>query len=139
MSEGGYAIGLDFGTNSVRAIVVRATDGRELGAAVFNYPHGDMGVVTDRRDPHVARQHPADYLAGIEATVTEALNQAGSDVTANVVGIGVDTTGSTPIPVDADGESLAFKAEYSDNPNAMAWLWKDHTATGEAAEITEAA
>jgi L-ribulokinase len=133
------AIGLDFGTNSVRAIVVRTSDGQALGSAVFNYPHGDMGVVIDPRDPHVARQHPADYIAGIERTVTEALGQAGGDAAANVVGIGIDATGSTPIPVDASGAALAFKTEFADNPNAMAWLWKDHTGYREAAEITEAA
>lgn len=134
-----YALGLDFGTNSVRAVVVQTSDGATVGSSVFNYPHGDMGVVTDSRDPHVARQHPADYIAGIEATVTEALAQAGGDVAANVVGIGVDTTGSTPIPVDAAGEALALKPEFTDNPNAMAWLWKDHTGYKEAAEITAAA
>ncbi len=136
---GSYSIGLDFGTNSVRAVIVGTATGDEVGSSVFNYPRGDMGVVTDRRDPHVARQHPADYIAGIEATVTEALRQAGDDVAANVVGIGVDTTGSTPIPVDAAGEALALKPEFGDNPNAMAWLWKDHTGYKEAAEITEAA
>jgi len=134
-----YSIGLDFGTNSVRAIVVRVTDGETLGTAVFNYPTGDMGVVTDPRDPHVARQHPADYLAGIEATVTAALTQAGDGVAGKVVGIGVDTTGSTPIPVDAAGEALALQEPFAGNPNAMAWLWKDHTAFREAAQITSAA
>ena len=134
-----YALGLDFGTNSVRAIVVQTSDGATVGSSVFNYPHGDMGVVTDPRDPHLARQHPADYIAGIEATVTEALAQAGGDVAANVAGIGIDATGSTPIPVDAAGEALALKPEFTDNPNAMAWLWKDHTGYKEAAEITEAA
>jgi L-ribulokinase len=130
---------LDFGTNSVRAIVVDTSDGREVGSAVFSYPHGDMGVVIDPRDPHLARQHPADYIAGIEATVADALKQAGDGVAEQVVGIGVDTTGSTPIPVDADGEALALQAEYAENPNAMGWLWKDHTSYKEAAEITEAA
>ena len=134
-----FSIGLDFGTNSVRAIVVRVADGETLGTAVFNYPTGDMGVVTDPRDPHVARQHPADYLAGIEAAVTGALAQAGAGVAAGVVGIGVDTTGSTPIPVDVHGEALALQAPFADNPNAMAWLWKDHTSFREAAEITRAA
>jgi L-ribulokinase len=139
MHSGSFSIGLDFGTNSVRAIVVGTSDGAEHGSAVFSYPHGDMGVVTDPKDPHVARQHPADYVAGIEATIIEALAQAGDGVAAQVVGIGVDSTGSTPIPVDADGEALALQCEFAENPNAMAWLWKDHTAYREAAEITEAA
>ncbi len=134
-----YAIGLDFGTNSVRAIVVRVADGQTLGTSIFNYPTGDMGVVTDPRDPHVARQHPGDYLAGIEEALTAALKQAGDRVPANVVGMGVDTTGSTPIPVDAAGEALALQKPFAGNPNAMAWLWKDHTAFREAAEITRAA
>jgi len=134
-----YAIGLDFGTNSVRSLIVDTADGRELSSAVFNYPHGDMGVVINPKDPHVARQHPADYLAGIEVTITEALKRAGEGVAENVVGIGIDTTGSTPIPIDATGEALALKDEFSENPNAMAWLWKDHTAYKEAAEITKTA
>ena len=135
--EAKYAVGLDFGTNSVRAVVVSTEDGGELGSSVFNYPHGDLGVVVDPKDPHVARQHPADYLSGIEQTVTEALKQAGAGVAENVVGIGVDSTGSTPIPVDASGKALALRPEFGDNPNAMAWLWKDHTSYKEAAEITE--
>lgn len=139
MAGGKYSIGLDFGTNSVRAVVVDTKDGKELGSAVFNYSHGDMGVVIDPKDPHVARQHPADYLAGIEFTVTESLKQAGAGVAGKVVGIGVDSTGSTPIPVDGSGEALALKKEFSANPNAMAWLWKDHTAIKEASEITVAA
>ena len=137
-----YAAGLDFGTNSVRAVIVRTDNGEEIGSAVFNYPTGDMGVVIDPKDPNVARQHPADYLKGIEETLTEALEQAAQidpDCAAKVVGIGVDTTGSTPIPVDAAGEALALKDEFKDNPNAMGWLWKDHTSYREAAEITEAA
>ncbi|MCC5847906.1 MAG: ribulokinase [Verrucomicrobia bacterium] len=132
-------IGLDFGTNSVRALVVDTADGRELGSAVYEYEHGDMGVVIDAKDPNLARQHPADYLTGIERTILDALAEAGPGVADSVVGIGVDTTGSTPIPVDAKGEALALQPEFADNPNAMAWLWKDHTSTREALEITEAA
>lgn len=134
-----YTIGLDFGTNSVRALVVDTADGREVSSAVYAYCHGDMGVIVDKADPNLARQHPGDYIKGIKATISEALAQAGKDVAKQVVGIGVDTTGSTPIPVDEMGETLALKFEFVDNPNAMAWLWKDHTATQEAREITEAA
>jgi L-ribulokinase len=137
-----YSAGLDFGTNSVRAVIVRTADGELLGSAVFNYPTGDMGVVVDPKDPNVARQHPADYLAGIEAALKGALAQATEcdpACAANVVGIGVDTTGSTPIPVDAAGCALALQEEFAGNPGAMAWLWKDHTACREAAEITAAA
>jgi L-ribulokinase len=134
-----YTIGLDFGTNSVRALVVDTADGRELSSSVFNYTHGDMGVIIDEKDPNVARQHPGDYIKGIKYTILEALALAGEGVAAQVVGIGVDTTGSTPIPVDASGEALALQAEFVENPHAMAWLWKDHTSMQEAKEITEAA
>ncbi|MDA3925362.1 MAG: ribulokinase [Kiritimatiellae bacterium] len=137
-----YSIGLDYGTNSVRAVIVSTDNGEEIGSAVFNYPSGDMGVVIDPKDPNVARQHPADYIAGIESAVTAALaeaKQVDPDCVANVIGIGVDTTGSTPIPVDLAGKALALQETFSDNPNAMAWLWKDHTSYKEAIEITEAA
>jgi L-ribulokinase len=129
-------IGLDFGTNAMRAVVVDAADGTEVGSASFSYPHGAMGVLEDPRNPHQARQHPADYLAGIRSAVPEALRQAGPDADRRVVGLGVDATGSTPIPLDEAGEALALRAEFADNPQAMAWLWKDHTAIAEAAEIT---
>jgi len=132
-------IGLDFGTNTVRALLVDTSNGKEVSSSVFEYPHGDMGVLIDPQDPNVARQHPQDYLDGIKATVTEALALAGDGVANRVVGIGVDSTGSTPIPVDASGKALALKPEFYEHPSAMAWLWKDHTSTREAAEITEIA
>ena len=134
-----YSIGIDYGTNSVRAIVVDCGDGGTVGAAVFDYPTGHQGVVLDSSDHNLARQHPADYLAGLESSVTEALQKAaGTDGFSadKVIGIGVDTTGSTPIPVDADSVPLALQDEWKDNPAAMAWLWKDHTAATEAEKIT---
>ena len=137
-----YAIGLDYGTNSVRALIVDVKDGREIASAVWNYAHGTMGVVLDPADPNLARQHPADYIKGIEVTVVEALKAAKADKAFNpddVIGIGVDTTGSTPLPIDADGVALALKPEFKNDPNAMAWLWKDHTAHAEAEKITEIA
>jgi L-ribulokinase len=137
-----YAIGLDYGTNSVRALVVDVADGREVAAAIWTYAHGHTGVVLGK-DPNLARQHPADYLKGAEVTILEALAIAARDVPGfssdQVIGIGVDTTGSTPMPVDADGIPLALDAQWADNPNAMAWLWKDHTGWAEAAEITKLA
>ncbi len=139
---GKYAIGLDFGTNSVRALVVAVQDGRELGEAVSDYHRGDHGVILDGSDPHLARQHPADYLAGIVSSVTTALQQAAthkSFSSSDVIGIGVDTTGSTPLPVDASGRALALLTRFESTPHAMAWLWKDHTSHKEAAEITAAA
>ena len=136
---GKYSIGLDFGTNSVRALVIDVRDGRELGSAVSDYQRGDHGVVIDPVNPHLARQHPADYLAGIKQAVGQALEQAAQDgdfSREHVIGIGVDTTGSTPLPVDANGKALALMPKFENNPNAMAWLWKDHTAHEEAAQIT---
>jgi L-ribulokinase len=134
-----YAIGLDYGTNSVRALVVDAANGREVGTAVWGYAHGTAGVILSR-DPNLARQHPADYVKGAEITIKKALADAKKKVRGfkpgQVVGIGVDTTGSTPLPVDANGQPLAFKKKFATNPAAMAWLWKDHTGVNEAAEIT---
>lgn len=130
------AIGLDYGTNSVRALLVDTTDGRELASSVFNYPSGDAGVILDARDPNLARQNPADYVEGFYATVQEVMK--GIDPS-QVVGLGVDTTGSSPMPVAADGTPLAFLDEFKDHPAAYCWLWKDHTSYGEAAEITRVA
>ena len=135
-----YAIGLDFGTNSVRTLIVDVRNGDEVGTAIFNYPTGDAGIILDPKDPHLARQNPADWIEGIEATVPEAIAAAGKKdktfVPDRIIGIGVDTTGSTPLPVDRAGKPLALYKEFRKNPNAHAWLWKDHTGHREAAEIT---
>ncbi len=137
-----YTIGLDYGTNSVRTLIVNTANGREVATAVWNYEHGTQGVILSR-DPNLARQHPADYVRGAEATIKKALAMAKRAVRGfkpeQVIGIGVDTTGSTPIPVDAQGRPLAFDKRFAKNPAAMAWLWKDHTGVAEAAEITELA
>ncbi len=101
-AKANYAIGLDFGTNSVRTLIVDIRNGDEVGTAIFNYPTGEAGVILDARDPNLARQNPADWLAGIEVTVRAALAAAKRKVRgfdpAAVIGIGVDTTGSTPAP-----------------------------------------
>jgi L-ribulokinase len=137
-----YSIGLDYGTNSVRALIVNVANGKEVGTAVWEYAHGTHGVILSR-DPNLARQHPADYLTGAEIAIKKALVQAKRTVRGfrveQVVGIGVDTTGSTPMPVDANGRSLAFDKRFAKNPAAMAWLWKDHTGVVEAVKITELA
>lgn len=137
-----YSIGVDYGTNSVRALVVNVRTGEEVASAVFDYRRGDHGIITDEANPHVARQHPADYTEGLAASVVGALAAAaavpGFDA-ANVIAIGVDTTGSTPIPVDAAGVPLAFDPRFAGNPNALAWLWKDHSSMAEAEKITELA
>src|SRR5271154_5452547 len=134
-----YTIGLDYGTNSVRALIVNVANGDEIASAVWNYSHGTDGVILSR-DPNLARQHPADYIKGAEITIKAALASAKKTVkdfsAAQVIGIGVDTTGSTPLPVDANGQPLAFQKKFANNPAAMAWLWKDHTGVNEAAEIT---
>jgi L-ribulokinase len=134
-----YTIGLDYGTNSVRALIVDSADGREIASAVWVYEHGDSGVILSR-DPNLARQHPADYLKGAELTIKKALADAKRKTRGfkpdQVVGIGVDTTGSTPLPVDARGNALALDRRFAKNPAAMAWLWKDHTGVEEAADIT---
>jgi L-ribulokinase len=137
-----FAIGVDYGTNSVRALVVDIDSGAEVGTHVYDYPSGDAGVIVDPRNPHLARQNPADYIEGFRESVREAVARAAGEEGFSpdaVVGIGIDSTGSTPIPVDADGTPLALHDEFKDNPAAHAWLWKDHTGWAEAAQITEAA
>jgi L-ribulokinase len=134
-----YTIGLDYGTNSVRTLLVNVANGQEIAAAVWVYAHGKEGVILGR-DPNLARQHPADYVKGAEITIKQALAAARKSVKGfsadQVIGIGVDTTGSTPLPVDANGQPLAFQKKFDREPAAMAWLWKDHTGVAEAAEIT---
>ena len=137
-----FVVGIDFGTNSVRTIVVSCEDGREVGEAVFNYPSGDHGVLLHPRDPHLARQNPADYIEGLRASVIGALAGASRHrefARHRVIGIGVDTTGSTPLPIDAAARPLAMDARWRENLAAHAWLWKDHTGAVEAAAITDAA
>lgn len=134
-----YAIGVDYGTNSVRALVVNIGTGEEIATHVYDYPSGEAGILLDPRDPNLARQSPADYIEGFITSVRNAVEdakQSGEFSPDAVVGIGVDTTGSTPIPVDNRGQALSTKAEFRDNLAAYAWLWKDHTSHAEAQEIT---
>jgi len=134
-----FAIGVDFGTNSVRALVVDVADGSEVATHVWEYPSGEAGVLLDSKDPNLARQNPADYIEGFSVAVKRAVGAAkrarGFRVD-NIIGIGIDTTGSTPIPVDRDGIPLALHREFRRALPAHAWLWKDHTSSAEAAEIT---
>ncbi|HCO94843.1 MAG TPA: ribulokinase [Phycisphaerales bacterium] len=138
-----YTIGLDYGTNSVRCLIVDVTNGDELGTAVYEYETGEAGIILDQADHNLARQNPADYIKGLEETVKAAIAEAKNAVKrfeANqIIGIGIDTTGSTPLPVDKNGTPLGMLDEFKDNPNAHAWLWKDHTGHAEAAEITDLA
>lgn len=138
-----YALGLDYGTNSVRALIVDTADGREVATAVFHYPSGTDGVILDDRDPNLARQHPKDYIDGFVSTIRAVLAESKIDP-ASIVGLGVDTTGSSPLPVDANNKPLGLDlpqvTEYSASDAArMTWLWKDHTSFAEAAEITDLA
>ncbi|HEY2431120.1 MAG TPA: ribulokinase [Vicinamibacterales bacterium] len=138
-----YTIGIDYGTNSVRAVIVNTTDGSVAGARVFDYPSGDHGVLLDPKQPHLARQNPADYIEGLRAAVAGALAEAETATGAfsrdQVIGIGVDTTGSTPLPIDAQARPLAIDPAWQTNLAAHAWLWKDHTSAAEAVALTEIA
>jgi L-ribulokinase len=137
-----FAIGLDYGTNSVRALVVDVADGRQFGTHVYDYPSGRAGILLDPKDPNLARQNPADYIQGLYVSLREAVKAAKRSRgfhPEGVIGIGVDTTGSTPIPVDREGQPLAMQPRFKKNLAAQAWLWKDHTGHAEAAEITQQA
>src|SRR5579863_1954970 len=135
-----FTLGVDFGTNSVRALVVRCSDGAEFGSRVVDYPSGAQGVLLDPKNGLLARQHPGDYLYGLEESIRGALAEAGRKpdfAPSQVVGIGLDSTGSSPIPVDAQNRPLALSNRWKGNLDAMCWLWKDHTSWREAAKITD--
>jgi L-ribulokinase len=142
MSGKRYALGVDYGTNSVRALIVDIDTGEEVGSSIYPYTSGRDGIILDADAPHFARQNPEDYVQGMESSVRGAVEEAmGTPGFApeRILGIGVDTTGSTPIPVDESGMPLSFLPKFSDNPNAMAWLWKDHTSYREAELISSRA
>jgi L-ribulokinase len=129
-----YTLGVDYGTDSVRTVLVDASNGTEISNSVFYYPRWKAGKYCDPAKNRF-RQHPLDYLEGIEKTIREALAKAPQGVAADIVAISVDTTGSTPVAVDINGTPLALLPEFAENPNAMFVLWKDHTGTKEAEEI----
>jgi len=129
-----YTIGVDYGTDSVRALVVDTRTGREIGTHVFDYPRWKGGKFCDPARNRF-RQHPLDYLEGLEVAIVGALEQCEPGVAEKVVGISVDTTGSTPVAVNRQGTPLALLPSFEENPNAMFVLWKDHTALKEAEEI----
>jgi len=136
--NGACVIGIDFGTDSVRSVVADATTGRALGTAVKVYPRWAKGLYCDPVENRF-RQHPLDYLESMEASVVEALREAGPAIARRVRGIAVDTTGSTPALADRAGRPLALGAPFADNPNAMFVLWKDHTAVAEAERLNHLA
>lgn len=133
---GKYVIGLDYGTDSVRALVVDTGNGETVGTSVFEYPRWKKGLYCDPAENRF-RQHPLDYIEGLEHSIKGAIKELGREITDNIVGITVDTTGSTPVAVDREGVPLSMKQEFMNDPDAMFVLWKDHTAVKEAAEINE--
>lgn len=129
-----YVIGIDYGTDSVRSVVVDTENGKIEGSSVFEYPRWKAGLFCD---PSINqfRQHPLDYIDGLENSVRGAIAGLSAEIVQNIAGITVDTTGSTPVAVDKNGTPLSLKKEFESNPDAMFVLWKDHTAVREAAEI----
>lgn len=134
MSVDSFVIGIDYGTDSVRSVIVNARNGEEVASSVFLYPRWRDGLFCDAAKNQF-RQHPVDYLEGLEHTIKECLKKAGESVKKNIKGISADTTGSTPVAVDKNGTPLALLPGFENNPNAMFILWKDHTSVREAAEI----
>ena len=131
-------IGLDFGTDSVRALIVDTLTGEELSSQVAWYPRWMQGQFCDPVKNQY-RQHPLDYLEAMTKVIKEAVKAAPEGTADRIAGLSFDTTGSTPVLVDTDGTPLALRPEFATNPNAMFILWKDHTAVEEAAEINRLA
>ncbi len=133
-----YVIGVDYGTDSVRALVVNAQTGETVGSHVFEYPRWKKGLYCV---PAISqfRQHPLDYLEGLEQSIKGALAGASEEIRQNIKGISVDTTGSTPVAVDENGTPLALLPQFLENPHGMFILWKDHTGNAEAEEINQLA
>lgn len=135
MNKTQLVIGVDYGSDSVRSVLVNASNGQEIASSVYEYPRWRDGLFCE---PGINqfRQHPQDYIDGLEATIKDCIAQAGgANIVNSIKGISVDTTGSTPAAVDASGTPLALTPGFENNPNAMFVLWKDHTAVKEAAEI----
>ncbi len=131
-----YVIGIDYGTDSVRSVVVDTSNGEIAGSSVFEYPRWKKGLYCD---PSINqfRQHPLDYIEGLEQSVSGAIKALSPEIINSIAGITVDTTGSTPVAVDKDGTPLSLKSGYESNPDAMFVLWKDHTGVKEADEINK--
>jgi len=138
MTDYQYVIGLDYGTDSVRTVIINASNGDEVASSVFNYPRWTKGAYCDPVKNQF-RQHPLDYIEGLEVTVKDCLSKVPEDVAQNIKGIAVDTTGSTPVAVDRKGAPLSLTPGFEENPNAMFILWKDHTSVKEAEEINRIA
>lgn len=136
--ENTYTIGVDYGTDSVRALVVNTQTGESIGTAVHYYERWKKSLYCN---PSISqfRQHPLDYIEGLESAIKGALEGLSEEIKQNIVGISIDTTGSTPVAVDENGTPLAMLTEFAENPNGMFILWKDHTANAEAEEINRLA
>lgn len=134
MNDEKYVIGLDYGTDSCRAVIVNAVTGEEIASSVKYYPRWKEGKYCNP-SANQYRQHPLDYMETLEESVRESIAQSPAGTAEKVVGISFDTTGSTPVLTDQTGTPLALLPEYAENPNAMFVLWKDHTAIEEAARI----
>src|SRR5215831_13921480 len=136
MKKDQFVIGVDYGTDSVRSIIVNASNGEEVASSVFYYPRWRDGLYCDA-SINQFRQHPLDYIEGLEQTIKQCLQRSGENIAANIKAISVDTTGSTPVAVNEHGVPLSLLPEFEENPNAMFVLWKDHTSIKEAGEINE--
>jgi L-ribulokinase len=132
-----YVIGLDYGSDSVRAVLIDTQNGTELASEVFWYPRWKAQKYC-RPEINQFRQHPLDHIEGLEQTIRAVMKQSGVSPE-TVKGICIDTTGSSPMPITEDGTALAMVPGFEENPNAMMVLWKDHTAVKEANEINELA
>ena len=131
-----FVFGIDFGTDSVRSVLVNADTGEEVSSSTHEYLRWKNHEYCDA-SAHQFRQHPRDYIEGIELTITACLQQVDSAIKDEIVGISVDTTGSTPCAVNKSGTPLSLLPEFEDNPNAMFILWKDHTGIQEAKDIND--
>jgi len=129
-----YVFGVDFGTDSVRSLLVNALNGEEIATSVFYYPRWKNQLFCHPR-LNQFRQHPLDYLEGLTYTIKTCLQGLSEEIVQNIKGISIDTTGSTPVAVDESGTPLSLLPEFADNPNAMFILWKDHTSIEEAEAI----
>ncbi|MGI4727425.1 MAG: ribulokinase [Janthinobacterium lividum] len=132
-----FVIGVDYGTDSVRSVIVDATNGQEIAASVYFYPRWKKALYCDA-PLNQFRQHPLDYTEGLEFTIKECIKEASGKIDPkNIKAISIDTTGSSPVAVNESGKPLALLPEFAENPNAMFVLWKDHTSLKEAAELNE--
>ena len=138
MSTHPFVLGVDFGTDSVRAVVVGASKGELAGSCVVPYRRWAEGLYCDPVANRF-RQHPLDYLESMETAIVGALREAGGGVSTRVAGIAVDTTGSTPVLADREGTALSLLPAFRDDPDAMFILWKDHTSVGQAERINSLA